>query len=228
MTVIPFLSTQGVISFLITNSENEAILIDPSFEMTQKIVLYIKQKNLNLKYILDTHTHADFFSSRGLFKFLYPQAKIGLSEFSPTKNNELKLKDGGVIEVESIKLTAWQAHGHTDESLVFVVESAGETTVFTGDTLLIGGTGRSDFQLGDSQNLYSSLEKILSLPDQTVIYPGHNYQGQTKTTIAVEKITNPRLKLVLDGKKQEFIEVMTAHQPAKPDLFEESLVWNSI
>jgi glyoxylase-like metal-dependent hydrolase (beta-lactamase superfamily II) len=93
MSVFPFLSTQGVISFLITTNQNQAIVIDPSFEMAQKIVLKIKQDNLTLKYILDTHTHADFFSSRVLFKNLYPEAKVGLSEFSPTKDNELKLKD---------------------------------------------------------------------------------------------------------------------------------------
>jgi glyoxylase-like metal-dependent hydrolase (beta-lactamase superfamily II) len=91
MSVIPFLSNQGVLSYLITNSEKEAILIDPSFDLAQKIVLYIKQNHLQLKYILDTHTHADFFSARNLFKKLYADAKIGMSQFSPTKEKDLKL-----------------------------------------------------------------------------------------------------------------------------------------
>jgi len=228
MTTTTFLSTQGVISFLITNSQNESILIDPSYEMAQKIVSTIKQKNLILKYVLDTHTHADYFSSRALFKALYPDVKVGLSEFSPTKDNELKLKDNDILEIQDIKLTAWQAHGHTNESMIFVVENEDKITVFSGDTLFIGGTGRSDFQLGDSQLLYASLERILSLPENTVVYPGHNYQGQVKTTIAVEKITNPRFKLVVEGKKAEFVSLMQAHQPVKPELFEESLAWNSI
>jgi glyoxylase-like metal-dependent hydrolase (beta-lactamase superfamily II) len=94
--------------------------------------------------------------------------------------------------------------------------------------LLIGGTGRSDFQLGDSHLLYKTLERILTLADTTIVYPGHNYQGQTKTTIAVEKITNPRLRLVLEGEQAEFLKVLNNHQPPKPDLFEESLQWNSI
>jgi glyoxylase-like metal-dependent hydrolase (beta-lactamase superfamily II) len=86
MSITPFLSTQGVISYLITNPQKEAIVIDPSFDLAQKIVLEIKQKGLKLKYILDTHTHADFFSARRLFKTLYPEVKVGLSQFSPTKD----------------------------------------------------------------------------------------------------------------------------------------------
>ncbi|MEI6728492.1 MAG: MBL fold metallo-hydrolase [bacterium] len=223
-----FLSTQGVISFLITNSDNEAILIDPSFDMSQKIVLHLKLNKLNLKYILDTHTHADFFSSRGLFKTLYPDAKIGLSQYSQTKDNELKLVDEQVLELKNIKLSVWQASGHTNESLVFVLNQDNQTSIFTGDTLLIGGTGRTDFQIGDPLSLYKSLERILTLSDKTIIYPGHNYEGQTKTSLAVEKLTNKRLKLVLEGKRDEFVEQMNNHKPTKPDLFEESLKWNSI
>jgi len=228
MSITPFLSTQGVISFLITNTQNEAILIDPSFDLAQKIVLEIKQKGLKLKYILDTHTHADFFSSRALFKNLYPEARVGLSEFSPTKDNELKLKDNQIFELENLKLTVWQANGHTNESLVFVLNQDNQTSIFTGDTLFIGGTGRTDFQIGDSRILYESLERILTLPETTIIYPGHNYQGQTKTTLAVEKLTNSRLKLVLEDKQQEFVTLMNNHKPAKPDIFEESLKWNAV
>lgn len=226
--ITPFLSTQGVISFLVTNSQNEAILIDPSFELAQKIVLEIKQKNLKLKYILETHTHADFFSSRPLFKTLYPEAKIGLSQFSTTKDNQMKFKDGDILELQNLKLTVWQANGHTNESLVFVLDQYNQTSIFTGDTLFIGGTGRTDFQIGDSKILYESLERILTLLDTTLIYPGHNYEGQTKTTLAVEKLTNLRLKLVLEGKKDEFVTLMNNHKPTKPDIFEESLKWNSV
>jgi glyoxylase-like metal-dependent hydrolase (beta-lactamase superfamily II) len=228
MPTKPFLSTQGVASFLITNSQSEAILIDPSFELAQKIVLEIKQKGLKLKYILDTHTHADFFSSRALFKALYPEAKIGLSQFSATKDNELKLEDNDILELENLKLTVWQANGHTNESLVFVLDQDNHTSIFTGDTLLISGTGRTDFQIGDSKNLYESLKRILTLPDATIIYPGHNYKGQTNTTLAVEKLTNPRLKLVMENKKDEFVSLMDNHKPTKPDLLEESLKWNTM
>jgi glyoxylase-like metal-dependent hydrolase (beta-lactamase superfamily II) len=228
MSITPFLSTQGVISYLITNPQKEAIVIDPSFDLAQKIVLEIKQKSLKLKYILDTHTHADFFSARSLFKNLYPQARVGLSEFSPTKDNELKLKDSEILELDEIKITVWQANGHTNESLIYKLEHLGQTSIFTGDTLLIGGTGRTDFQIGNSEVLYQSLDRILTLPETTIIYPGHNYSGQTKTTLAVEKTTNPRLKLVVEGKKEEFITLMETHKPPLPDLFEESVRFNSI
>jgi len=228
MSITPFLSNQGVISFLITNSQNEAILIDPSFDMTQKIVLEIKQKDLKLKYILDTHTHADFFSARNLFKNLYPEAKVGLSEFSPTKDNELKLKDNQILELSEIKITTWQSHGHTGESLIYKLEHEDKISIFTGDSLLIGGTGRTDFQAGESEELYQTLERILTLPENIIVYPNHNYQGQTKTTLAVEKITNPRLKLVPEANKEEFLNLMENHKPPLPDLFEESIRFNSI
>lgn len=196
--------------------------------MAQKIVLYIKQNHLQLKYILDTHTHADFFSARNLFKKLYADAKIGMSQFSPTKEKDLKLQDNQVLELKEIKLTVWQAHGHTNESLMYILDQAGQTAVFTGDSLLIGGSGRTDFQAGDSQALYHTLQRILSLPESTIIYPNHNYQGQTKSTLAVEKITNPRLKLVVEGKKEEFMNIIQNHKPPLPDLFEESIKFNSI
>ena len=167
-------------------------------------------------------------TTRGLFKNLYPEARVGLSQFSPTKDNKLKLKDNQVLELEEIKITVWQANGHTNESLVFVLEQDSQTSIFTGDTLFVGGTGRTDFQIGDSQILYQSLERILTLSETTIVYPGHNYQGQTKTTLAVEKLTNPRLKLVLEGKNEEFVSLMNNHKPTKPDIFEESLRWNSI
>ena len=228
MPTTPFLSTQGVLSYLIVNSQKEAIIVDPSFDMAQKIVLEIKQKDLKIKYILDTHTHADFFSARSLFKKLHPEAKIGLSEFSPTADNELKLKDNEVLELPEIKITAWQGHGHTGESLIYKLEHENKISIFTGDALLIGGTGRTDFQAGESEALYHTLERILTLPETTIIYPNHNYQGQTKTTLAVEKLTNPRLKLVLENKKEEFLTLMENHKPPLPNLFEESIHFNSI
>lgn len=258
MTIKPFLSDQGVISCLIITQNNQAVLIDPSFDMAQSIVRELKQNSIELKYILETHTHADFFSSRKLFKTLYPKSQIGLSKNSPTKDNELKIADGQIINLDEVSIVAWQTNGHTNESLIFVLEEdSGKTDqamdqqkapilsspsssvsntnsnpnqkyIFTGDTLLIGGTGRSDFQLGDSQSLYQSLQRILTLPDSAVIYPGHNYQKQTKTILGVEKITNSRLKLAIENKHEEFIKVMESHKPPKPELFEESLIWNSL
>lgn len=230
MSIQPFLSQQGVLSYLIVNSQKQAILIDPSFDMAQKIVLSIKNQNLDLKYILDTHTHADFFSARSLFKKLYPQAKIGLSEFSPTQDNELKLQDNQVLKLTEITLTAWQAWGHTNESLIYKVEIDGQKQIalFTGDALLIGGTGRTDFQSGSSKNLYQTLKRILTLPEETLIYPNHNYQGQVRSTLGVEKLTNSRLQLVVQDREQEFISLMDQHKPAVPDLFEESIRFNSL
>jgi glyoxylase-like metal-dependent hydrolase (beta-lactamase superfamily II) len=232
MTIQTFLSNQGVISSLITTFDKKAVLIDPSFDMAQSLVKTIEQNQLELVYILETHTHADFFSSRKLFKALYPKAEIGLSKFSPTTDNQLKLEDNQILSVQEIKIEVWQAFGHTNESLAYLVKNDNQDNsqlhLFSGDSLLIGGTGRTDFQLGDSRSLYFTLERFLRLDDSTIIYPCHNYNGQTRTTLGVEKLTNSRLKMVLEGKKDQFITTMDNHKPSVPELFEESLAWNSI
>ena len=225
MEIKPFLSTQGVISYLIISKENQTILIDPSFEMTQKIMIFIKEKSLKLEYLLETHTHADFLSSKYLFKTIYPNIKTGSSKYSTTKYKDLQLKHEDQIRLDDINLTVWETPGHTHDSLSFVVNNK---SIFTGDTLLIGGTGRTDFQQGDSKNLYQSLEKILTLSETTIIYPGHNYQGQVKTTLGVEKQTNQRLKLVAENQEDEFVKLMNDHSPKKPDLFDASILWNSL
>jgi len=234
MTITPFLSSQGVISYLITNPDRQAVLIDSSFDMAQKIVSTLKKHQFELKYILDTHTHADFFSARNLFKSIYPKAKIGMSKFSPTKQKDIALEDNQVLEVaKNFQIKVWQANGHTNESLIYLLETNSgdekrQINIFTGDALLIGGSGRTDFQLGESKKLYETLERILTLDESSIIYPGHNYNGQTRTTLAVEKITNKRLKMVIENKKVEFITTMNAHTPPTPELFEEAINWNSL
>lgn len=207
MTITRFLSSRGSISYLVIQRDNQVILIDPSFEMAEKIIIYLKQNNLKLTNILETHTHADFFSSRRLFLKLYPEVKIR----KPFEDNSL---DG----VEIIKTP-----GHTDDSVCYLIDN----NLFTGDTLLLGGTGRTDFQGGSSEKLYQSLTQILKFLDTTIIYPNHNYQGVTSDTLGNQKLTNPRLKLVLENKYTEFVELMNNHKPPKPDLFEEAIKYNT-
>ncbi len=209
MTIIPFLSSRGAISYLAIENQKaiqKAILIDPSFEMAEKITIHLKQNLINLDYILETHTHADFFSSRNLFLQLYPNVRIR----KPFE--KLEIPNWTILETP----------GHTDDSVCYFAQGY----LFTGDTLLLGGTGRTDFQGGSSQKLYQSLLKTLELPDSTIIYPNHNYKGITSDALGNQKIINPRLKLVLENKQSEFIELMNNHKPPKPDLFEEAIDYN--
>jgi sulfur dioxygenase len=208
MTIIPFLSSRGAISYLIIRENNRAILIDPNFEMAEKIMIYIKQNSVALTHILETHTHADFFSSRDLFQKLFPQALVR----KPFEN----------VSIENLQTIP--TPGHTNDSVCYIFE---QKYIFTGDTLLIGGTGRTDFQEGSSNQLFESLSTILNLPLSITIYPNHNYNNLTETTLLEQTTTNPRLKLVNENKKQEFIQLMDNHKPPKPDLFEEAILYNS-
>lgn len=208
MTITPFLSNRGSISYLIVQNNNQAILIDPGYEMAEKIIIYIKQNSLKLSHILETHTHADFFSCRDLFLKLYPQVAI-----------RKPFEDVVICDLEIITTP-----GHAHDSVCYLFE---QKYIFTGDTLLIGGTGRTDFQGGSSSDLFESLTKLLTLTHTTIIYPNHNYNHLTQTTLIKQITTNPRLKLVYENKKQEFIELMNNHKPPKPDLFDEAISYNS-
>lgn len=228
MNIKGFLTSQGVISYLIT-IEDDAILIDPSVASTQEIIKYIKDNHLNLKLVLETHTHADFLSSVYIFKSLFGAVLVGKSAESLSKLTDIHLVDNQIVlKKDNIILKALATPGHTSDSMSYVVESDTTFAIFTGDTLLIGGTGRTDFQGGNCEELFASLQKILQYPLTTIIYPNHNYEGQKQTTLGVELLTNKRLQLVSQGKLAEFISLMKSHQPPRPDLFEESLRFNSI
>lgn len=211
MTITPFLSQRGALSYLIEH-QHTVTLIDPSLEECERIVIYLKQHNLTLTTVLETHTHADFFSSVGVLRELYPHINSYRSNFED-------------ISIDG--LATIQTHGHTQNSVTFHLLDGEQDYLFTGDTLLIGSTGRTDFQGGSSIDLYHSLAKILTFPTNTIIHPGHNYKGITHTTLAQELTNNPRLILVKARKYDEFVTLMNNHTPPKPDLFEESLAYNS-
>ncbi|GBG29568.1 Hydroxyacylglutathione hydrolase, mitochondrial [Hondaea fermentalgiana] len=198
----------------------EAALIDPVLELVERDVQMLDELNLDLKYAVNTHVHADHIFGNKAIKKILPEVKSVLGE----EGNEeamadIRLSEGDVLEVgETIKIEFLSTPGHTNGCHSLVVRDGPTTMVFTGDTLLVRGCGRTDFQQGNSKSLYKNVhEKIFTLPDDTIIYPAHDYKGRTMSTVAEEKQYNPRLTKSLD----EFVDLMDnlgLPYPAKIDV----------
>ena len=184
------------------NQSRDAIIIDSVLEQAERDIELLEQWELNLKYTLDTHIHADHVTGADRLRKAMG-AKTAVGKASGVHCADLLLEDGDGIEVGGLTLTAISTPGHTDSCTSFVLDSF----VFTGDCLLIRGCGRTDFQQGDSRKLYQSVtDKLWKLPDATRVYPGHNYRGIPFSTIGEEKCHNPRLK---EGTTEEqFVTIM--------------------
>lgn len=220
--IIPFHSPRGCLSYLVADpASREALLIDPSEEVpTEQYLERISKEGYKLLYILETHTHADHISSANEIR-ASTGAIIARHYKAPSSQKDRALHGEDVLALGETNVSIIETPGHTDESISISVPGA----IFTGDVLLIGTTGRTDFQLGSSSDEYKSLwEKILSLPDDTVVYPAHDYQGRTHTTIKDERLQNPRLKLT----REEFVATMDEQHPPLPDLFKEAIAKNSL
>ena len=216
-----FHSTRGCLSYLVYDDRSkQAALIDPSTEITEQIYLdAIKELGLTLSYVIDTHTHADHISSARSLRDS-TQAKIVMHIDAPAQTKDIGAKDGDVLSLGTSSLLIKHTPGHTNDSITVY----GEHAVYTGDTLLIGGTGRTDFQQGDSEALYDSIwEKIMNMPEDTILYPGHNYQKRGQGSLSEEREKNIRLQWC----KSEFIHEMDRHHPPKPELFDIAIKENS-
>ena len=179
----------------------EALLIDPVIEHTDEYIKILKNLDLKLVKVIDTHIHADHITGLNELKKRTNCTRV-MGEKSKSEVIDLKIKDGETIKVESIELKAIYTPGHTDCSYSYLMNDR----VFTGDTLLINGTGRTDFQNGSSQDAYDSLfNKLLKLPEKTLVYPAHDYNGKKNSTIENEKNNNPRLQV---SSKEEYVEIM--------------------
>ncbi len=187
----------------------EGILIDPVDRHYDHYVRIISELDLKLVAAIDTHTHADHCSARcALRHALNCEAVIG--QQSQAECISLHAKDNEVIHFDGISIMPLYTPGHTDDSYCFVIDDA----AYTGDTLFIRGTGRTDFQGGDAGAQYDSItEKLFTLPESTTVYPGHDYNGQTSSSIYEEKQFNPRLHQV---SRQGYIELMDKLNLKKP------------
>jgi glyoxylase-like metal-dependent hydrolase (beta-lactamase superfamily II) len=189
-------------SYLLAAREgSEALLIDPVKSEVGKYLQLIDELDLKLVFALDTHVHADHVTALGDLR-----ERTGCSTIMGAQSKALcvsrTVSDGELIRAGGLEVRALYTPGHTDDSYSFVMADR----VFTGDTLLIRGTGRTDFQNGDAHAQYHSLfDKLLELPDDTLVYPGHDYKGFTVSTIGEERAHNPRLQV---ASEQEYVELM--------------------
>lgn len=198
----------------------EAAIIDSVLEMVDRDLKLVDELGLKLKYILDTHVHADHITGAGELR-KRTGAKSAVSESAQVSCVDISLHDRQELSLGHLKITALATPGHTDSCMSFIFDGR----VFTGDALLIRGTGRTDFQQGSSEKLYRSVhEKLFTLPEDTQVFPAHDYRGQTTSTIAMEKKYNPRLGL---GKsKEEFMKIMSELKLTNPKKIHEAIPAN--
>lgn len=183
----------------------EAVLIDTVKEEAPRYIQLLEELGLKLTYVLDTHTHADHVTGAGVLRTATGCATF-LGEQAGSDCVSQTLADGEEIAFGALRIKALHTPGHTDDSYSFVLEEGGQTYAFTGDTLLIRGTGRTDFQNGSADDQYHSLfDKLLVLPENTWVYPAHDYKGWMVSTLHEEKLHNPRLQV---NNAIEYAEIM--------------------
>ena len=201
-------------TYLISSGKGrEALIIDPVIEKVNDYILYLKKLDLKLVKVIDTHIHADHISG---LKELHEQTNCAtlMGEKSLSEVVDIRVKDNEKIKIENISMTSIYTPGHTDCSYSFLMDDR----VFTGDTLLINGTGRTDFQNGSSEDQYYSLfDRILKLPKKTFVYPAHDYKGNNVSTIGEEIKNNPRLQI---KSINEYIEIMNNLNLTSPKMMD--------
>ena len=191
----------------------EAVIIDPVLENVEDYINILKELDLKLVKVIDTHIHADHITGASKLKQVTNCTTI-MGEHTPADTVEIKVKDDEIINIDNLKIKSMYTPGHTSDSYSFLLDNY----LFTGDTLLINGTGRTDFQNGSSKDAYNSLfNNLLKLPEETLVYPGHDYNGKFSSTIGNEKKFNPRLQV---KSVDEYVDIMSKLNLAKPKMIE--------
>jgi glyoxylase-like metal-dependent hydrolase (beta-lactamase superfamily II) len=198
----------------------DAALIDSVDTRIERDLQLIKELGLQLKYTLETHIHADHITASGKIRQLLGTRAV-VHRNSQSDCADILVTDGDTIMLGGQPIIVLETPGHTDTCVSYLVDGV----VFTGDTLLIRGCGRTDFQSGDPARLYDSIHnKLFSLPDETIVYPGHDYRGFHSSTIAEEKVHNPRLGN--NKPKQEFVDLMNSLDLDPPKKIAEAVPGN--
>ncbi|GHG75290.1 MBL fold metallo-hydrolase [Comamonas sp. JC664] len=196
-----FDSESSTYTYLIGDeATRQAVLIDPVLEQADRDLRLVAELDLTLTHVFDTHVHADHVTASGTLRERTQATVVGSVNGASCAN--VQVRHGDEVRVGQLAFQVLATPGHTDDSLSYLLGDR----VFTGDALLVRGTGRTDFQNGDARQLYDSLTRVLfALPDETLVYPAHDYQGRTVTSIAEEKRHNPRVA----GKSREaFVHIM--------------------
>jgi sulfur dioxygenase len=215
-----FDQTSGTYSYLLASRRGgEALIIDPVLEKVDRYLALVKELDLKLVKAVDTHMHADHITGLGALRDKTHCITV-MGEQTKADVVSMRLADGDKLTIEGLALDVIYTPGHTDDSYSFIMPDR----VFTGDTLLIRGTGRTDFQNGDPRAQYESIfGRLLKLPNETLVYPAHDYKGDTVSTIGEEKAYNPRLQV---KSVDEYVVLMSNLKLANPKMMDVAIPAN--
>jgi len=211
-------------TYLIADPETqEAVLIDPVFELADRDAQLVKDLGLNLVYVINTHCHADHITGTGILKKMMGKGVSSAISSAAGAIADKFLEPDQIVKIGGLELEVRPTPGHTSGCISYVFHAG--RRVFTGDTLLIRGCGRTDFQEGDSEMLYKSVhEKLFQLPDDYLVFPAHDYKGLTCSSIGEEKKFNPRLTKTIE----EFKEIMSNLNLPYPKMMDRSVPANKV
>ena len=202
-----------------SNKGREALIIDPVLENVNQYIKLLKELDLKLVKVIETHIHADHKSGKNILREKTNCAII-MGDKSSADVVTMRVADEGKIKLDGIEPQALYTPGHTSECFSFLMKDR----VFTGDTLLIRGTGRTDFQNGNPKESYNSIfNRLLKLPEETLVYPAHDYKGETVSTIGEEKNFNPRLQV---KSVDEYVEIMNNLNLPNPKMMDVAVPYN--
>ncbi|MBV9221929.1 MAG: MBL fold metallo-hydrolase, partial [Methylobacteriaceae bacterium] len=209
-----FDSVSGTYSYLLASRRGgEALILDPVLEKVERYLQLVRELDLKLVKAIDTHLHADHITGLGDLRDRTQCVTI-MGEQTKADVVSMRVGDGDTVHIEGLSLEALYTPGHTDDSYSYRMDDR----VFTGDTLLIRGTGRTDFQNGSARAQYESIfGRLLKLPEETLVYPAHDYKGDTVSTIGEEKRFNPRLQV---RSVDEYIDVMNNLKLPNPKMMD--------
>lgn len=215
-----FDSQSSTYTYLISSGQGrEALIIDPVIENVAEYINVLKELDLKLVKVIDTHIHADHVTGASKLKDI-TKCSIIMGDHTPAESVEIKVKDDEYINLDNIKIRAMYTPGHTSDSYSFLMNNY----LFSGDTLLINGTGRTDFQNGNAKDSYNSIfNKLLKLPEETLLYPAHDYKNEKVSTIGKEKKQNPRLQV---NSVDEYVDIMNNLDLKKPAQLESNVARN--